>query len=669
VPEPVPPPPPAGPPTSGTDLPPPARTAALVDPALEGGLTGLTDRPARLRVDPAPGWSALALMTASAPARHVAGAPGTPVDEESLTLAAIRVPTAPLLSAPAGSDLLGRLRTVHRMFLPAPRRPVDASWQHLGGRPAVLDRLTDAAGDRMSAFSMAAALATDDGLVVVGWGPAERSGALEAVGLPLATLLRADGDGMVWARLPGWAVGEEVRLTRSSVSARVVLGPLPDDGDLRRWTDALIARAPRLRGARALAERAASVRGVESARLRPFELQLPHGGVLCTVVVTGTAGSDGFGLVLELPAEGPESRLDPDVVLGMVEVRPARAGRPFPAPPADSSPPLSLPPWPAAAERSAPTSSLPAPGPPPAPAAEEAPVRPTHALPPVPPSRRTAAAPGRPRLRGPRDRYLDAAVDRVVVAAVDVADGDPHGPTVPRRALPGQPVTPLDLDVAAVRTVLDAVLMRGWGPPLPWHGRMDVEAMAIARVGRWRRIADLLVAATHPPAGTVLDDEVWVTARLVATAAAEARTARGERRSGLAGVLERVRRGLEDPDGAWDDAMATVLVARAPRYRFATGFAGGSGRLLRAANGAARDRWGELVDHYDLPIPLAVASQVQALVDRAELDRGGDGAGTHPFSQREFVAFRDDYLVTLDELRRALGPAYVVEERAPRPRS
>src|SRR4029453_127319 len=109
-----------------------------------------------------------------------------------------------------------------------------------------------------------------------------------------------------------------------------------------------------------------------------------------------------------------------------------------------------------------------------------------------------------------------------------------------------------------------------------------------------------LVAATRPGNGTVLDDEVWVTARLVATAAAEARTDRVDERSALTGVLDRVRRGLEDPDGAWDDSLATVLVTRPPRFRLKTGLDAGSGHLLWAVDDAARERWDYPVDHLRL---------------------------------------------------------------------
>jgi hypothetical protein len=672
-------PPPAGPPP-GTDFPAPAAPGRpppplpradfsgtpppdpwgpLVDPALDNGLAGLADRTTRLRADTVAGWCVVTRVHASAPWRHFPGPELAFPDEGPLTLKAARIPAESLPIAPPGTDLLSRLRMVHRTLLPAARRPIDASWQQLGGRPAVLDRMGDGDGSRMSGFSLAGAHGTDDGLIVVGWAPASRAQTLEKVGLPMATLARADGGGLSWAQLPGWTYREELQIMAASVLAQVTLEPRAPGTDLRGWTDVVFSRAPFLRDLRPLGEREVSVRGVDSARLRTFDWQPPGRGRVLTTVVTGLAGADGFSFVVDVPFEGAELFVAPDAILSLVEVRAPRPPRPFAGPAA-----LSLPPWPALVPASTPPPAVP-----PLPAwADEVLPRASdtveYVLPPVPPARPRPRSAARPRLRGPRDRYLDAAIDRVLVAAIDVADADPDGPTVPRPLTPGQQMSAVDLDVAAVRAVLDAILMRGWGPPLPWHGRMDVEALAMARVGRWRRIANLLVAATHPAASASLDDEVWVTARLIAVAAAEARADRVDERSGLAGVLDRVRRGLEDPDGAWDDTVATVLVARPTQYRLKTGFDAGSGRLLWATNAAARDRWGYPVDHFDLPMPLPLARHVQSLIDRYDLDHPGVGWITHRFSPAELVEFREDYLMTVDELRSALGAAYVVEERA-----
>ena len=617
----------------------------IVDPALTAGATGLLDRPARLHAAAAPPWSVVTLLHTRAPMRHTPEPRIAFVDEAPLTVTAVRIPAGALPDAPPGTDLLSRLRMVHRRLLPRfAQRPVDAGWHQLAGRPAVLDRLAQATGGPVTGFSLAAAVADDGGLVVVGSAPPDRIETLHRVALPLAGTARMDGDRLAWATLPGWSDREELQLSTASVLAHVTLEPLPNGADVDGWTEVVFGRAPFLRDRHSLGHREVAVRGVREARLHRFDWQPPGGERVLTTVVTGTAECWGFSLVLDVPFEGPTPYLDPDAVLDLVEVRPV-------APPTPLAPPEQV---------------VVATGPPLTPA----PTPPTPVLPPVPPPAEVARPPGRPtgdgrfasRLRGPRDRYLDAAIDRVMGAAIDNADADPDGPTVPPPASPGRIMGPTDNDVAAVRAVLDSILMRGWGPPLPWHGRMDVEALALARVERWRRIANLLVAATRPTPGTV-QDEVWVTARLVAMAAAEAREYPVDERSGLAGVLDRVRRGLEDPDGAWDDSLATVLVARPQRYRLKTGFDGGSGRMLWAANADASDRWDYPVDHFDLPVPLPLARHVQSLVDRYDLDHPDVGRETRRFSSAEFAAFREDYLMTLDELRRVLGPAYVVEER------
>jgi hypothetical protein len=106
-----------------------------------------------------------------------------------------------------------------------------------------------------------------------------------------------------------------------------------------------------------------------------------------------------------------------------------------------------------------------------------------------------------------------------------------------------------------------------------------------------------------------------------------------------------------------------VLVARAARYRLRVGFDGGSGRLLWAANDAARARWDHSVDHFDLPVPLTLAQHVQSLVDRYDLDHPAVGRETRRFTPDQLSDFREDYLMTLDELRAALGSGYVIEER------
>ena len=75
------------------------------------------------------------------------------------------------------------------------------------------------------------------------------------------------------------------------------------------------------------------------------------------------------------------------------------------------------------------------------------------------------------------------------------------------------------------------------------------------------------------------------------------------------------------------------------------------------------DRWDFYVDHFDLPVPLGLASRVQHLVWRYDLAFDGIGPDDVPFGPGEAEQFTRDYHATCDELERALGPAYSIDER------
>ena len=116
---------------------------------------------------------------------------------------------------------------------------------------------------------------------------------------------------------------------------------------------------------------------------------------------------------------------------------------------------------------------------------------------------------------------------------------------------------------------------------------------------------------------------------------------RGEQR-GLTGVLDAARRELSDPDGAWDDRLTTLPVARPARYRLQVRLDPGSRRLLVPGDDTTWQRWGGAVDHFDLPVPMPVARKVQAVLD---------GAAPVPDGLADLLA----------DLGRALGPAYVLD--------
>ncbi|MGZ8750829.1 MAG: hypothetical protein ACXWYP_08120, partial [Pseudonocardia sp.] len=482
-----------------------------VDPALGNGFAGLVDRPTRLRAASSPEWSTVTMVRADGPLRHTSRQPVAFYDERPLALTVARIPAASLPDAPPGIDLLSRLRMVHRKLIPGyVQRPVDATWQQLGGRPAVLDRLCQPAGGRICGFSLATPV-DDGGLVATGWAPPDRTETLQRVAIPLASLARPDAGGLAWAGLPLWSTREELQISTSSVLAVAALEPLRPGQTLGEWTEVVYGRAPFLRGMQRLGDRPVTVRGVDEAWLSRFDWQPSGRGRTLTTVVTGVSGGDGFSFSVEVPFEGEHLLLDPDAILAMIEVLPPSPPRARPPPPE-----LRLPTPP----------PVPPPAPPP-PLPRSVPVPPVSAWP-----------------VGPRDRYLDAAVDRLMVAAIDIADGPPS-----------------DVDRYAVRAALDAILGWGGGPQLPWHNRRDVLPLALARIHRWRDGAELVARVTPVGRTSVPLDEVWAIASVVAF---EAAAARATPSGGLAGVLQQVHVGPAVPGQRRPGRPAEDRIERGP---------------------------------------------------------------------------------------------------------
>ena len=323
----------------------------VVDPALDAGLVGLVSRPARLRAAATTQCSVTSLLHATAPRRHTPGPDVAFLDESPLTVTAAHLPLDSLPDAPPGVDLLSRLRMVHRKLLPEfARQPRSASWATAGGHDAVLDLFTPPLVDpRVNGFSLAAAVGDDAGLLVVGWSRPDRSEVLRRVALPLGPLARQDDTGLVWAALPGWTLREELQVTTATTLARAELESLPPGWGLHEWTAEVFDRAPFLRDRRSLGERAVQVRGLDHAWMSRFDWQPSGRGRTVTTVVTGIAGRDGFSFVVDVPLGSDDLLLDPDALLGLVEVRPAGGGEPLPEPA-----PVVIPDLPPAAPRRGP---------------------------------------------------------------------------------------------------------------------------------------------------------------------------------------------------------------------------------------------------------------------------------------------------------------------------
>ena len=303
-----------------------------VDPALGNGFAGLVDRPTRLRAASSPEWSTVTLVRADGPMRHTARQPVAFYDERPLALTVARIPAASLPDAPPGIDLLSRLRMVHRKLIPGyVQRPVDATWQQLGGLPAVLDRLCQPAGGRICGFSLAAPV-DDGGLLATGWAPPDRTETLQRVAMPLATLARPDADGLAWASLPLWSTREELQISTSSVLATATLEPLQPGQTLTEWTDVVYRRAPFLRGMQRLGDRPVTVRGVDEAWMSRFDWQPSGRGRSLTTVVTGTSSGRRLQLLgggaLRGRTPAARSRRDPGPDRGAPAVGAARPAAP-----------------------------------------------------------------------------------------------------------------------------------------------------------------------------------------------------------------------------------------------------------------------------------------------------------------------------------------------------
>ncbi len=134
-------------------------------------------------------------------------------------------------------------------------------------------------------------------------------------------------------------------------------------------------------------------------------------------------------------------------------------------------------------------------------------------------------------------------------------------------------------------------------------------------------------------------------------------------RQTLSGILDLLLVGIPAGELCWDPQLADVDVPRPPRYsiRFApeTG-----GVLFWCPMDEVHQRWSTpAVDHYELPIPYSLAKVFSALSLRWDL---ADAAVTDPPlipSPAERVILATVTQRAVGELRRVLGPAYVVEAR------
>ena len=201
-------------------------------------------------------------------------------------------------------------------------------------------------------------------------------------------------------------------------------------------------------------------------------------------------------------------------------------------------------------------------------------------------------------------------------------------------------------------------------PPPPWPPLSPFDAPHPAMTTAMLRSPDIfgLAGAWRPliAAGAVtVTHAVWATAALVVDVVTYRREHHHDDADGLAGVLDDVRPDLADTLA--QPAASGVTVDRPHRYRFKAMFDARSGHVLWAEDKVSQQRWDYPVDHFDLPIPLALARSLQGLVEWYDYFYP-DGERADPVPEDEWQDFRSSYHSTLADLRGALGSAYTVTE-------
>jgi hypothetical protein len=206
--------------------------------------------------------------------------------------------------------------------------------------------------------------------------------------------------------------------------------------------------------------------------------------------------------------------------------------------------------------------------------------------------------------------------------------------------------------------------------PLPAIARHD--RVAFAWDETWRRERDELAGLSSSDGyvdpwpqlrttGVEPADLLWTAASFVACLVHQRANAPDEYRGTLAPVLDGIGGALTGGLLAWKHP-AGADVARPERHRLRAFFDGGSGVLLWVDGGTGEPRWDYDVDHRDLPIPMALADQLDVLLERfdetiplREPQRVLAGAEATLFT----AACRE----VIDRLRAALGSAYAIEDR------
>jgi hypothetical protein len=300
------------------------------------------------------------------------------------------------------------------------------------------------------------------------------------------------------------------------------------------------------------------------------------------------------------------------------------------------------------------------------------------------------------------DSITDATVDRVLIAAVDhllSAGTEPSGDPGPSDLVVADAQAIVDvLDAVTIESPLGESLFGGavvervaerlyrWASgavvridrstsmpttPLPAVARHDQVARAWAEA--WRLVQDEPASSSSRAddddpwsrllaMGLTPADLLWAAASLVTCLIHRREELPDAHRGMVVPVLDELARSLPGGNLAWAHP-AGARVARPERHRLRAFFDGGSGVLLWIGLDVGEPRWGNDVDHRDLPIPIALADQIDRLLERYDSTipiRGPE----RPLEGAEARLFRAAYAEVVDRLRAALGPAYLIVDQS-----
>lgn len=245
------------------------------------------------------------------------------------------------------------------------------------------------------------------------------------------------------------------------------------------------------------------------------------------------------------------------------------------------------------------------------------------------------------------DHSGDRVIERLYWWAYSAVMSIDRGAPLPSSPLP--PVARYDEVASAWAEIWRA------HPPPPAYFTLyedDDDDPAYPRPERWMA----LVAE-----GAEAADLLWTAASLVAALMHQRAGLPDEYRGTVAPVLHELGRRLPGGILAWTHP-AGLSIPRPVRHSFRAFFDGGSGVLLWNDIVNGNCRWDYDVDHLDLPIPMVLAEQIEAILTRFDETIPVRNPEL-PLVPEEATLLEGAYRLVIERLRSTLGTAYAIDDR------